>query len=192
MAGLLVAPSPAAHDRPLPPPPPLPLPRAASRNTNSASASSEAEGEGQDEEDGVEQAEEMEEDEEDVEGEGDEEEGRDEEGDADVDDIDEDDIDGTHHTQQLDVDSLADASPEEVEARALENLGWNTEIGKDKELFRIDLRRWEAVSGNSPEGRRYLTEGTAEYGESSPSPSLFACADTRMFAPLTPPRAPTL
>lgn len=56
-------------------------------------------------------------------------------------------------------DSLADASDGEVEARALENLGWNT-IGLDKELPIIDLERWKKVT------EKHNQPGTDEYSKS--------------------------
>ena len=55
------------------------------------------------------------------------------------------------------VDSLADASPEQVEAKVLERLGWN-DIGQDKDLPTIDLERWKQISD------LHLQEGTPEYG----------------------------
>lgn len=61
--------------------------------------------------------------------------------------------------QQQDVDSMADASPEEVEARAMELLGWN-EMGEDKPLLQIDLERWKNITD------AHTTEGTEEYGKS--------------------------
>lgn len=44
-----------------------------------------------------------------------------------------------------DADSLADASPEEVEARASEVIGWDT-VGNDVELYVVDLDRWKHIS----------------------------------------------
>lgn len=57
-----------------------------------------------------------------------------------------------------DADSLADATPEEVEARAMEVLGWDT-IGQDKELYDVDLERWKRISSKHQEA------GTPEYRE---------------------------
>lgn len=65
----------------------------------------------------------------------------------------------THAGMQLEADSLADASPEEVEARARELLEWD-EMGKDRELFVIDLKRWDSI-----DPKVYADEKTTEHGE---------------------------
>lgn len=57
-----------------------------------------------------------------------------------------------------DNDSLADALPEEVEARAREVIGWET-VGQDTELYVVDLERWKNIND------KYSTPGTAEYRE---------------------------
>ena len=57
-----------------------------------------------------------------------------------------------------DVDSLAGASPDEVETRALELLDWSA-IGEDKPLPRVDHERWNRI------GPAHITEGTPENGQ---------------------------
>ena len=70
-------------------------------------------------------------------------------------------VDGTGSNGDEDdhseADSLADADDAEVEARVLENLGWES-IGADKELPIVDLARWKTISA------LHTTEGTDEYG----------------------------
>ena len=56
-----------------------------------------------------------------------------------------------------DADSLADASPEEVEARALYTLGWH-DRDADPPLPVIDLSRWQRITP------AFTTEGTEENG----------------------------
>ena len=56
------------------------------------------------------------------------------------------------------VDSLADASPEEVQARVCQVLGWN-DVGADRELPAIDLKRWSEITP------QHSQEGTPEYGQ---------------------------
>ncbi|KAL7007299.1 hypothetical protein EMMF5_003138 [Cystobasidiomycetes sp. EMM_F5] len=63
-----------------------------------------------------------------------------------------------HSLTQAEADSLADASPEEVEARALELLGWS-DIGKDVQLQTFNPDRWRNI------GVAHTTPGTAEYDE---------------------------
>jgi hypothetical protein len=65
--------------------------------------------------------------------------------------------DNNYNSAHLEVDSLADADPAEVEARVLENLGWE-EIGQDKELPVIDLERWKSI------GPAHQQDGTSENG----------------------------
>lgn len=55
-----------------------------------------------------------------------------------------DELDELHQSSShLEADSLASAADDEVEERALLSLGWD-EIGKDKELFVVDLDKWSA------------------------------------------------
>lgn len=70
---------------------------------------------------------------------------------------------GTTYNSVLngDVDDLADATNEEVEARAMEELQWD-EIGKDKELYTVDLERWKVAAENAG---KFKEPGTAEYSE---------------------------
>ena len=63
-----------------------------------------------------------------------------------------------HNNNHGDNDSLIDAPPEEVEARALESLDWDT-VGDDAELYKVDLERWKNIS------EKHQTPGTAEYSE---------------------------
>lgn len=68
---------------------------------------------------------------------------------------------GDDEDDHSEADSLADADDAEVEARVLENLGWES-IGADKELPVVDLARWKTISA------LHTTEGTDEYGKSPP------------------------
>lgn len=60
------------------------------------------------------------------------------------------------------VDELLNATNEEVEAKAMLELGWN-EIGNDRELFKVDLERWKKIDKDS---EKFKTVGSAEYRES--------------------------
>lgn len=65
----------------------------------------------------------------------------------------------SHYMNNGDNDSLVDASPEEVEARAKEIIGWDN-VGQDKDLYMVDLERWNTIS------EKHSTPGTAEYRKS--------------------------
>lgn len=60
-----------------------------------------------------------------------------------------------------DADSLADASPEEVEARALYTLGWH-DRDADPPLPVIDLSRWQRITS------AFTTQGTEENSTLTP------------------------